>query len=295
MIDWLAVRASIPKDGLPFIVAGGEDAVVERTEAYLLNFPIVKREIGKGLYAVRVFLRIDIPKREPSIVTSCKDMPILQLAPLHRIPLSFMPAKNELRGDSNRLTALRSSSEFDLIEDVDLPKRGSCCDEICFFGMVPDAMDFPIMFDLVLDDNLIWHAVVIFANGFSRFENLILELLSNELLARQINLCHNQRVLLLARSMCPVEDMAEPILVIAIATSLRLAHPPLHAERRPLELLGVECLVEVWSIPPPYEFLIDSAGEAALAVSNYFLHMPPIIRYKIRYSHKSRYTQHFKA
>lgn len=91
--------------------------------------------------------------------------------------------------------------------------------------------------------------------------------------------------------MRPVEDVAEPVLVVAVAASFGLADPPFDAEGGPLELLGVEGLVEVRRIPPPYEFLVDLAVEGALALGKYLLHMPPIMRYKIRYSDKRRYTQ----
>ena len=61
--------------------------------------------------------------------------------------------------------------------------------------------------------------------------------------------------------MRPVEDVAEPVLIVAVAASFGLADPPFDAEGGPLELLGVEGLVEVRRIPPPYEFLVDLAVE----------------------------------
>ena len=81
---------------------------------------------------------------------------------------------------------------------MDLPQRSSCCDQICFFWVVSNTMHLSIMLDLVLHDDLIRHTIVIFANCFSGFEDLIFQLLADELLIGEIDLCHYEGVLLLA-------------------------------------------------------------------------------------------------
>lgn len=146
-----------------------------------------------------------------------------------------------------------------------------------------NAMYLSIMLDLMLYNDLIWHAFVILADCFGWLEDSILQLLANELLIGEVDFGHNEGVLLLPWSMRSVEDMAEPVLIIAVTASFRLADPPFNAKGRPLELLGVQCLIEVGCIPPPYEFLVDLVVEGAFVLGKYLLHMPPIMRYKIRY------------
>lgn len=44
--------ASIPKNGLPFIIAGGKDAIVERAKTNLFYFLVVEGEISKWFYVI---------------------------------------------------------------------------------------------------------------------------------------------------------------------------------------------------------------------------------------------------
>lgn len=62
MIDGLTMGASIPKNGLPFIIAGGKDAIVERAKTNLFYFLVVEGEISKWFYVIWLFLCVDIPE-----------------------------------------------------------------------------------------------------------------------------------------------------------------------------------------------------------------------------------------
>lgn len=102
---------------------------------------------------------------------------------------------------------------------MDLPKWCSCGNKIGLFGVMPNTMNLSIMLYLMLHDNFIGHTIVILANGFGGLEDLILQLLSDELLIWEVDLGHDKCVLLLARSMRSIEDMAESVLIVAITAS----------------------------------------------------------------------------
>lgn len=60
--------------------------------------------------------------------------------------------------------------EFQFIKDVDLSKRSTCGDEICFGWMMSNPINFIIDFNLMLDDYFIFDAIFILTNGLSRLE-----------------------------------------------------------------------------------------------------------------------------
>ena len=70
--------------------------------------------------------------------------------------------------------------------------------------------------------------------------------------------------------MSAVKHMIELILVVF--KLFRLVSPPLDAERRPLEFLSVESLIEIRSISAPDEFLGYILIEGGVLRGNDFLH-----------------------
>lgn len=181
--------------------------------------------------------------------------------------------------DSDGFAALGGSSELDLVKDMDLSKGSARGDEVGLARMMPNAVDLSVVFDLMLHNDLVGHAFVVLADGLCQFERAILQLALEVLLIRQVHLRHNEAVLLLARSVRAVEEMAQPVLVIIILIpAFGLIDPPLYAQRGPLQLLRVERLVEVRSVPAPDEFLGDVLVECSLGKSNDLLHSPPIIQ-----------------
>ena len=73
--------------------------------------------------------------------------------------------------------------------------------------------------------------------------------------------------------MRPIEDVAKPILVVVISGAFILIDPPLDAERRPLELLRVESLIEIGRVSAPHQLFSDVAVQSALVRDwHHFLH-----------------------
>jgi len=71
----------------------------------------------------------------------------------------------------------------------------------------------------------------------------------------------------------PIEDVTKSILVVVISGAFILIDPPLDAERRPLELLRVESLIEIGCVSAPHELFSDVAVKSTLVRDwHHFLH-----------------------
>lgn len=183
-----------------------------------------------------------------------------------------MPREDDGRRYSDGFSALRSSSELDFVEDVNLTEGGTGGDEIGSARVMPDAIDFAVVLNLMLNHYLVRHAFVVFADGLGGSERLISQLSLEEVLIGQVNLCHDEAILLLSRGMRSVEHMAQPILIIAFCSAFIFIDPPFDAQRGPFQFLRVEGLVEVGGIPAPHKFLGDVVVERVLREWDDFLH-----------------------
>lgn len=74
-------------------------------------------------------------------------------------------AREDQRGlDADRLDTFGGSAEAYLVEEVDLSKGSASGDEIGSLGMMPYAIDLPIVLDLMLHHNLVRHTLIVFAD-----------------------------------------------------------------------------------------------------------------------------------
>ena len=161
MEDWLRWASGVPKHCLSLIIAGCEHAIVELIEAHILDFPVMEVEVGQRPHLIALLSTADVPDGQFAIVAASDDLPFLMGIPLKRVSLSLMPREHDGRRHSDGLVALGGSAELDLIEDMNLSERGARGDEVGLARMVPNAVDFPIMLDLVLHHYLISHAFVV--------------------------------------------------------------------------------------------------------------------------------------
>ena len=61
-----------------------------------------------------------------------------------------------------------------------------------------DSIDFPVVFNLVLDDYFIGEGFVVLAYGFGGFHGFILVLFADELLVGEVDLGHDECIFFLA-------------------------------------------------------------------------------------------------
>lgn len=140
-----------------------------------------------------------------------------------------------------------------------MSQRCASGDKISFVGVVTDAVNFTVVFDLMLDHYLVCHTLVILSDCFRGTQRTVSELSLQDCLIGKVNFGHYETILLLARCVRPIEDVTKSILVVVISGTFILIDPPLDAKRRPLELLRVESLIEIGCVSAPNELFCDVA------------------------------------
>ena len=178
-----------------------------------------------------------------------------------------------------------ASFEHNLVEDMNFPSSSSSGKQIGFLGVVSDFIDLSVVLDFMLDNDHLFDRLVIFLDGLVGFDGLWMTRICtlfvqffDVLLVGQINFGHLQVVFLGIGGVGSKGDVAEGFLVFAaLLGGEELVDPPLYGERGPVELLGVEGLVEVGGVSSPDELfcyvVIEGAG--GFLSADWWLHKPP--------------------
>lgn len=95
-----------------------------------------------------------------------------------------------------------------------LPKRSASSYKVSSARMMSDAIDLSISLDLMLHNDLVCHTLIILADSLCRTQWTIFQLPLEKSLIGNVYLSHDETILLLARSVCSIEEMAKPVLVI---------------------------------------------------------------------------------
>lgn len=83
--DGLHRITGIPEYGLPLVVAGGKDAVMELIETYFFDFFIVEVEVGEWSGLVALGLAGNVPDGQLPVVASSDNLSFLMGVPLERV------------------------------------------------------------------------------------------------------------------------------------------------------------------------------------------------------------------